>query len=140
MKTGPMLLTLSFVLAAAGCADPKAPPVNQEPEIQEPATAAVADPRPVQSATPELPVPISSGASPPVETYRAEQPATATGVYDAVLAGMGPAAADIHVTVNDGMVYLRGTVKNEADFQAANYIARALPGVNEVDQSALKIR
>lgn len=140
MKTGTLLLTLSIVLAVAGCADKKSAAVDPQPQVQTPDETAVAAPQPVQNATPELPAPISLGATPPAEHYRAEQPATATGVYDAVLAGMGPAAADIHVSVNDGMVYLKGTVKNEADFQAANYIARALPGVDEVDQSALKVR
>lgn len=139
MKIGAMLLTLTFAMAAIGCADKKSESVN-EPQQPEPAETAVAAPQPVRIATPALPVPISSGAIPAETSYSAEKPATAAGVYEAVLAGMGPAAADIQVSVNDGMVYLKGTVKNEADLQAANYIARALPGVNEVDQRALKIR
>ncbi|MFS8136499.1 MAG: BON domain-containing protein [Thermomonas sp.] len=140
MKMGAMLLTFSFAVAVAGCSDKKAAVVNPQPEAQRADETAVATPQPVQTAPPQLPVPVSVGATPAAGNYRAEQPATATGVYEAVLAGMGPAAADIHVSVNDGMVYLKGTVKNEADYQAANYIARALPGVDEVDQSALKVR
>ena len=93
--------------------------------------------RPTAKKPLELPVAISA---PSTSEYVAEAPVTDAVVHDAISKGMGAAGSDVKVVVKGGMVYLTGTVANQADFQAANYIARALPGVDEVDQSRLKVR
>ena len=93
--------------------------------------------RPATKKTPELPVAINA---PSTSEYVAQPPVTDAVVHDAISKGMGAAGSDVKVVVKGGMVYLSGTVANQADFQAANYIARALPGVDEVDQSKLKLR
>jgi hypothetical protein len=85
----------------------------------------------------ELPVAIDA---PSTSEYVAQAPVTEAVVHDAISKGMGAAGSDVNVIVKGGMVYLTGTVANQADFQAANYIARALPGVDEVDQTRLKVR
>lgn len=143
MKIHTALIVLALGATVAGCTDRKQASTQQAATSQDTsATEPVEHARPARTAPLALPVPITSGApaNAKANAYAGEPTVTPDVVHAAVLKGMGAGAADINVDVKGGMVYLKGTVKNEADFQAANYIARALPGVDEVDQSALKIR
>lgn len=122
------------------------PQPAQDTGVTDPATVAADNSAPAAgmgtpATAPELPVRIGEATPPPVSTTTAgATPLNAASVYDAVANGMGEAAADIDVSVEGGIVSLKGSVKSEADYQAAHYIARALDGVDEVDASGLKVR
>jgi hypothetical protein len=136
MRVGPAVLALMLT----ACSSHDSSLANQATDEIEPAAASApisSAPRPVANKPPELPVTINA---PSTSEYVPQAPVTDAVVHDAISKGMGAAGSDVKVTVKGGMVYLTGTVANQADFQAANYIARALPGVDEVDQSRLKVR
>ena len=137
IHTGLLLMTLAIV---AACAPDTAPPVAATAAAASAADSGDAATGAPTSA-PELPVRIGEATPAPVTASRpGAEPLNSATVYDAVASGMGPAAADIDVNVEGGIVVLTGTVKNQADFQAAHYISRALDGVDEVDASGLKVR
>ena len=137
IHTGLLLMTLAMVAACApDAATPLAAP-DAAASAADSGDAAAGAP----TSSPELPVRIGEATPAPVTASRpGAEPLNAATVYDAVASGMGPAAADIDVSLEGGIVVLKGTVKNQADFQAAHYISRALDGVDEVDASGLKVR
>ncbi len=129
-----------LALTMTACTSHDTGVAKQVADESEPAAASAPSPpapRPAANKPPELPVAINA---PSTSQYVAQAPVTDAVVHDAISKGMGAAGSDVKVVVKGGMVYLTGTVANRADFEAANYIARALPGVDEVDQSRLKVR
>lgn len=88
----------------------------------------------------QLPVPVSrapagAGTVPP---SRQVDP---VDVRTALLEGMEQAGAGIGVRVSPGgIVSLTGEVATVAELQRAHYLARALPGVVEVDYRQLRVR
>lgn len=87
----------------------------------------------------DLPEPVATGAAPIQISERARNLKAET-VELAVLDGMGAAAADIEVQVDQGIVRLSGEVASKADLQRAHYLARAVEGVIEVDHGGLHVR
>lgn len=137
MHAGLLLATLLTGVACTRDAEPAAV-VDTAPATTDQAPVAGAG---TPASTPELPVAIGEATPAPVTATRpGAEPLNAATVYDAVANGMGASAANIDVSVEGGIVVLKGTVKNQADFQAAHYISRALEGVDEVDASGLKVQ
>ncbi len=86
----------------------------------------------------QVPVP---GASTGGQAQVASVLVQSDDVQLALLEGMQASGADIRVQVSPrGVVSLSGDVATVADRQRANYLARALPGVAEVDIRNLNVR
>jgi len=69
------------------------------------------------------------------------QSADVDSVRLALLDGMGEAGGNLRVQVTPaGVVSLSGEVQTVADRQRAHYLARALPGVAEVDLRGVRVR
>ena len=88
----------------------------------------------------QLPVPVSSvpvGAG----SVPQSRPADPAGIRTALLEGMEASGANIQVQVAPtGIVSLSGEVGTVAELQRAHYLARAQPGVVEVDYRQLRVR
>lgn len=87
-----------------------------------------------------LPVPVSSM---PVraDTIPQSRQADPVGVRIAVMEGMEDSGRDVQVQVSStGIVSLSGEVDSTAALQRAHYLARAQPGVVEVDYRNLRVR
>lgn len=137
-----LFFTIAALAALAGCMQTPSGDERTNPAVSEAAPAEqAAKPAGSFATAPDfkLPVPVSR-AEVAVPLSQESRQLTSDDVQLAVLEGMGGAASDIKVRVQDGMVYLDGRVDNVADLQRANYIARALPGVIEVDQKGLQVR
>lgn len=146
-----MRLSLSLILLTmatavmAGCSSPEQPADTVAPAaVSDEAAAAPAAARGSDIAAARSGRPIALPA--PIETRPANGPVSpkslalrADTVERAIAANMGGAAEGIAVHVDKGIVHLSGDVATEADFQKANYVARALDGVIEVDQSQMRI-
>lgn len=88
----------------------------------------------------QMPVPGSNAAG-RTEYIEPAVPLDADSVRLALLEGMDESGADIRVQVGPrGNVSLSGEVASIADRQRAHYLARALPGVAEVDFRDLRVR
>lgn len=88
----------------------------------------------------QLPVPVSST---PVEGGNIPQSrqVDADGIRAALMDGMEASGANIRVGVQPGgIVSLSGEVATAAEMQRAHYLARAQPGVVEVDYRNLNVR
>lgn len=87
----------------------------------------------------QLPAPGAAGASP--ELVARSAMLDADTVQLALIEGMPESGAGIRVQVSPrGNVSLSGEVATIADRQRAHYLARALPGVAEVDFRELRVR
>lgn len=125
---------------------------RQEPATAAPEAAAASakDARGASTRTPasralndpidriDLPAaaPAGSGIGPLSAKTLALTPAM---VERAIIAELADGATGIDVSVDRGFVRLSGDVRSEADFQRANYVARAIDGVIEVDQSQMRV-
>lgn len=135
---------VALALTAACVREPAAPvdqPAAEQRDVQEVGRAPVPRSGRLRERTASLPLPE------PVTPATASVPLSAKAlalrsetVEIAILDRMGPAAANIDVRVERGIVRLSGEVASEADFQRVNYIARAVDGVIEVDQSGMRIQ
>lgn len=88
----------------------------------------------------QLPVPVSSApvVAGSVPQSRQADPA---GIRTALMEGMETSGANIQVQVDPtGIVSLSGEVGSVAELQRAHYLARAQPGVVEVDYRQLRVR
>lgn len=88
----------------------------------------------------QLPVPVSSmpASADSIPQSRQVDP---VGIRTALVDGMEEAGANIQVQVNPGgIVSLSGEVATIAELQRAHYLARAQPGVVEVDYRQLRVR
>lgn len=88
----------------------------------------------------QLPVPVSSTPI-SADSIPQSRPVDPVGIRTALLDGMEQAGANIQVQVNSGgIVSLSGEVGTVAELQRAHYLARAQPGVVEVDYRQLRVR
>lgn len=88
----------------------------------------------------QLPVPVSSAPVGPGSVPQSRQ-VDPVEVRTALMEGMEASGADIGVQVSpSGIVSLSGEVATVAELQRAHYLARALPGVVEVDYRQLRVR
>lgn len=131
------LLLLALTLCACESEELRAPAVAKEkpaPEVEQ------EQPRDF-SEQPDfrLPAPIERSTRPAPLSEKSRL-LTSDDVRLAVLQGMGPDGMAIQVEVDQGLVSLSGEVESIADLQRANYLARAVEGVIEVDQRRLKVR
>jgi len=79
----------------------------------------------------------SANAAPPL----GPPPADADSVRLALLDGMGEMGSNLRVQVTPrGVVTLSGEVATVPDRQRAHYLARAVPGVAEVDLRGVRVR
>ena len=88
----------------------------------------------------QLPVPVSSmpASANSIPPARQADPAE---IRTALLEGMEKEGANIQVQVSpQGIVSLSGEVSTIAELQRAHYLARAQPGVVEVDYRQLRVR
>lgn len=131
-----------MLLALTSCSPDRVASSNQDPRQSEVATTPVKPVAPGDFTR-------DPGFALPAQVERSTQPAplmeksrllTSDDVKMAVLRGMGADAGSINVQVQAGMVSLTGEVASVADLQRANYLARAVEGVIEVDQSGLRVR
>jgi hypothetical protein len=139
-----VLALVFFAATAPGCArQPEAPAGDTLPARAEQQTGQAPAPSSgrLRERVGSLPLPE------PVAPATASVPLSAKAlslrpetVELAILDRMGPAAGKIDVEVERGIVRLSGEVASKADFQRANYIARAIDGVIEVDQSRMRIQ
>ncbi len=113
---------------------PSATSIGRSPR----ANGAVVDGRLADDPGFQMPVP---GASTPGQLQAASMRVQGDDVRLALLEGMQASGADIRVQVSPrGVVSLSGAVATVADRQRAHYLARALPGVAEVDIRNLGVR
>ncbi len=88
----------------------------------------------------QLPVPVSNAPVQMPGASRSRQ-IDAAGVTSAVLEGLEGTSSNVQVRVNPGgIVSLSGEVETIAQLQRAHYLARAQPGVVEVDYRNLRVR
>jgi len=88
----------------------------------------------------QLPVPVSSTPVGP-DAMAQGRPADPVEVRAAVMESLKGSNANVQVQVSPrGIVSLSGEVGSIADLQSAHYIARAQPGVVEVDYRSLVVR
>lgn len=88
----------------------------------------------------QLPVPVSST---PVraDTMPQSRQVDPAGVRAAVMEGLGEVGGNVQVQVSPtGIVSLSGEVGSVAEMQNAHYLARAQPGVVEVEYRNLRVR
>lgn len=88
----------------------------------------------------QLPVPVSSApvVAGSIPQSRQADPAA---IRTALIEGMEASGANIQVQVDPtGIVSLSGEVGTVAELQRAHYLARAQPGVVEVDYRQLRVR
>lgn len=130
--------------ALAGCTQP---PEATEPVAQAGSSSAAEretlrrppSPGPLRSGQPiTLPTPVAPASAGTPISQKSLALRTET-VEQAIRSQLGEAAIGIDVRVERGIVHLGGDVATEADFQAANYVARAVDGVIEVDQSQMRV-
>ena len=106
--------------------------------------------KPAQAAAPggafarepgfQLPVPVSTAPVVAGSVPQSRQ-ADPVGIRTALMDGMETAGANIQVQVDPtGIVSLSGEVGTVAELQRAHYLARAQPGVVEVDYRQLRVR
>ncbi|GAB6195285.1 BON domain-containing protein [Lysobacter xanthus] len=141
----PLLLVLAGALLLSACAKPGEPSTDAAPVAASatPDSAASVDPPPTarlreRAAHIVLPVPVATGPGdgPISAKSLALRPET---VQKAIVGALGEGAAGVDVSVDRGIVHLSGEVQTEADYQRANYVARAVDGVIEIDQSQLRV-
>lgn len=88
----------------------------------------------------QLPVPVSSAPVVAGSVPQSRQ-ADPVGIRTALMEGMETSGANIQVQVDPtGIVSLSGEVGTVAELQRAHYLARAQPGVVEVDYRQLRVR
>ena len=88
----------------------------------------------------QLPVPVSSAPVQGPSVSRSRQIDVA-GVTAAVVDGLDGTGSNVQVQIQPGgIVSLSGEVANVAQLQRAHYLARAQPGVVEVDYRNLRVR
>lgn len=88
----------------------------------------------------QLPVPVSTAPVVAGSVPQSRQ-ADPVGIRTALMDGMETAGANIQVQVDPtGIVSLSGEVGTVAELQRAHYLARAQPGVVEVDYRQLRVR
>ena len=118
------LLVLMIALALAGCG-PETPAVvatEEGPETQAPAVSEVGQAvEPAKPADIELPIEID-----------VEDAALTAKVKTRLMADSRVAALDIDVGGQNGIVTLKGNVKDEQEKAAAEEVARATEGVTDV--------
>ena len=118
------LLVLMFALALAGCGreTPAVLATEEGPETQAPAVSEVGQAvEPAKPADIELPVEID-----------VEDAALTAKVKTRLMADSRVAALDIDVGGQNGIVTLKGNVKDEEEKAAAEEVARATEGVTDV--------
>lgn len=88
----------------------------------------------------QLPVPVSTTPM-TADSIPPSRPVDPVGIRTALMDGMQEAGANIQVQVGaGGIVSLSGEVATIAELQRAHYLARAQPGVVEVDYRQLRVR
>ena len=140
----PLPFVFALVAAVSGCSRATPPDKANSAGIQ---TATVEpDSQPAAAGATSVlrsgrPIPLPAVDRTPVSGPVSSTSLALRGeaVERAIIASMGEAAAGIDVTVEKGIVRLSGDVATESDFQRANYVARALDGVIEVDQSQMRV-
>ncbi len=89
----------------------------------------------------QLPVPVSSAQQVQAPSAALSRQIDVAGVTAVVLEGLEGTGSNVQVRVNPGgVVSLSGEVGNVAQLQHAHYLARAQPGVVEVDYRQLRVR
>ena len=89
----------------------------------------------------QLPVPVSSAQQMQAPSAATSRQIDLAGVTAVVLEGLDGTGSNVKVRVNPGgIVALSGEVGSVAHLQRAHYLARAQPGVVEVDHTGLRVR
>src|SRR5687767_2468046 len=117
MRNLRLLLMMALALAGCGRETPAVVATEEGPETQAPAVAEVG--QAVEPADSELPVDV-------------EDAALTAKVKTRLMADSRVAALDIDVGGQNGIVTLKGSVKDEQEKAAAEEVARATEGVTDV--------
>jgi hypothetical protein len=153
-----VLIIAGLVAATAACkpdaveaeAGGRTQAMNDEARVNDTQRAGEAARATAQTAAPggafarkpgfQLPVPVSS-APMRADSIPQSRPVDPVGIRTALMDGMEAAGAGIQVQVDPGgIVSLSGEVASVAEMQRAHYLARAQPGVVEVDYRNLRVR
>jgi osmotically-inducible protein OsmY len=114
-------LLMALALAACGRETPAVVATEEGPETQAPAAAEVG--QAVEPADPELPLDVEMDV---------EDAALTARVKTRLMADSRVGALDIDVGGQNGIVTLKGSVKDEQEKAAAEEVARATEGVADV--------
>jgi len=158
MRTRHLLMIVAMLLVAAACkpdaansnASVGSDAVNDEaggagaarvkPGTQDAQSAAAPGGAFAREPGFQLPVPVSSTPI-SADSIPQSRPVDPVGIRTALMDGMEEAGANIQVQVSPGgIVSLSGEVATIAELQRAHYLARAQPGVVEVDYRQLRVR